>query len=107
MDPLEIYDVEHFFNEFIRIAYKSGVQEREKYFNKFDLKSKDKFHKIFDKKNRYLLSSIKKEKESYELTIINEKKLFEYFFVKFFVKRAIHKLYVKKLKGELKIIRFS
>jgi hypothetical protein len=105
MNPLEVYDLEHFFLEFLSKTEKKG--EIEKFFNKYDSKTKSKFKKTFLHKRRYFLSSIRKNKNTYELTLIDEKKLAEYFILKFLVKKAIHKIFIKKLNEEFKIIRIT
>lgn len=56
-------------------------------------------------KKNFFLSSIRKNKNVYELTIIDEIKVLQFFIIKFFVKKGVHKLYVKQIDHEFKIIR--
>ena len=103
MGPLEIYDVEHFFKQFQRSIYVKNV---DKYLHKYDYKTRLNLEDVLSKKVKFFLSSIRKIDGVYELTIINEHKFYQYFITKFLVKKAIHKLYVKEIKGEFKVVRF-
>ncbi len=102
--PLIMYDLIGFTNDFLESA-KRGKKVNS-YFHKYDTKSKVNFHKNFSKNQYYFISTIKRDKNNYKITIINEKKLFEYFFLKFLVRNAIHTLDVQYLDGSYKIIRF-
>lgn len=103
--PLELYDIQVFYKDFYDAAINKKSLLKE-FFLTYDQKSKDRFIKVLPRAHGFLLSSIKKQNNVYEITLIDEKKLFEYFFLKFLVRKAIHKLYVKKIKGEYKIIFF-
>ncbi len=103
MGPLEVYDVENFFKKFQKAVYTNDVN---KYLHKYDHKSKLNLEHILTKKTKFFLSTIRKIDNVYELTIINQHKFYQYFLIKFFAKKAIHKLYVKIEKGEFKIARF-
>lgn len=105
MNPLEVYDIEQFYLELLDITKKEDSIE--KFFNKYDSKTKNKYKQIFLHKRKYFLSSIRKNKNTYELTIIDEKKLAEYFILKFLIRKAIHKLFIKELNTGLKIIRIN
>jgi len=104
ISPIEVYDVEMFFKNFQKDLYKSELKN---YIHKYDYKTKQNIENIvLRKKVKFFLSTIRKESDVYELTIINEYKFFQYFLIKFLVKKAIHKLFIKKIKNEFKIIRF-
>jgi len=107
MSPIEVYDVEFFFNEFMMSVYDGRRRRQLTFFNKYDHKSKKKFDNLFDKNKRYLLSTIIKHDKVYELTFINEKKMAEYFLFKFLIRRAIHRMEIRKIKNQFKIVRFS
>ena len=103
MSPLEIYDVEVFYN----IVYEDmnfDTNDLNHYFNTYDLKTRKTFNKIFRKGRKYILSSISKRDGIYEIVIINDRKLLQFFFVRFLLGKAMHKLFVKKVKGDFKII---
>lgn len=104
ISPITFYNLEEFFNQFLREVGNDG--DFEKFFNKYDSKSKKTFLSIFKKnKKNFFLSSIKKNKNVYQLTIIDEIKVFQFLIFKFLVKKAVHKLYVKKIDRKFKIIR--
>lgn len=104
ISPITFYNLEHFFNKFLLEIGRDGHYE--KFFNKYDFKSKKAFKEIFHKhKNKFFLSSIRKKNGLYELTMIDEIKFLEFFFIKFFVRKGVHKLYVKRIDGKFKIIR--
>lgn len=104
MSPLEVYDIEKFFNEFIEDVYSKG--DIDKYFNKYDHRSKKEFQKIFGKKARYFLSTIRKVDNFYEVSVINERKMLEYYFIRFLGHGAVHKMHIRKVNGSFKIIKF-
>ncbi len=104
ISPLTLYDLLGFTNLFLETAQKE--KDISKCFLKYDNKSKNNFKKYFSKNQYYFISTIIKQGNVYKITLINEKKLFQYFFIKFFIKNAIHSLYVRKISGEYKIIRF-
>ncbi len=107
LSPLEIYDLEGFFRNFLdEISNNKNLDNIFNiYFNKYDNKSKKILIKIFSRYKKYFLSSIKKENDIYIITFINEFTLFRYFFFRFLAKKGIHKIFVKIIKYEFKIIR--
>lgn len=103
MSPLEVYDLEVFYN----IVYEDinyNTSDLNHYFNSYDLKTRKKFDMVFHKKKKYILSSISKRDDIYQIVIINDMKLMQFFFVRFLLGKAMHKLFVKKVKGDFKII---
>ncbi len=107
MNPLEVYDVEKFFNAFMRYVYSDRVEEVDTFFNKYDSKSKAKFEKVFSKNKKFLLSSIRKQGKIYEIVFIDQTRIMTYFLIRFLSKRAIHKMQVREVKGDLKIVWVS
>lgn len=103
--PLILYDLLGFTNRFLEIAQRG--RKIDTFFLTYDQKSKKNFKQNFSKKQYYFISTIKKEGENYKVSLINEKKLFQYFFIKFFVRNAIHTLDVQHIKGSYKIVRFK
>lgn len=103
--PLILYDLLGFTNRFLETAQRG--RKVDTFFLKFDYKSKSNFQKNFSKKQYYFISTVKKNNEVYTISLINEKKLFQYFFLKFFIRNAIHILDIKEIKGTYKIIRFK
>lgn len=106
MNPLEIYDLEYFYGN---LFYDFLLQDKSFSQNFLKYTSlESRFIQTFSPKRRYFLSTIRKQGDGvYLLSVIDERKLFEYFFVKFLVRKAVHKLTVKKFKGGYKIIHIS
>lgn len=111
ISPLKIYDLEFFFNSFLKDLKENKKHLDiifENYFNKYDSKSKQILKKLFSSRYKiYFLSSIRKEKGVYILTFINKLTLFRYFFIRFFIKQGIHKAYIKEINHNFKIIRIE
>lgn len=103
MSPLEVYDIENFYNN-LASDYGSTRFEHKHYFNKYDHKSKKKFFETFHGKDNYILSSIKKEGEVYTLSVIDIRKMLLFQFFRFLIRKAIHKVHVKKFKHSYKVI---
>lgn len=104
MGPLEIYDVESFFNDFLKYSQKEKIFN-DKYFNKYDSKSRQVFSELFKGHKIYFLSSIRKNQGVYEITFIDEIKFTLFFVIKFLIRHPIHKVYVQKNHNKYKIIR--
>ncbi|MCA9495607.1 MAG: hypothetical protein KC589_01585 [Nanoarchaeota archaeon] len=103
MSPLEVYDIEVFYNRICEdLNYDLG--DLDKYFNSYDLKTRKNFDKIFHKRKNYILSSISKRDNIYKIVLINNQKLLQFFFIRFFLGQTMHKLYVKKIKDDFKVI---
>jgi hypothetical protein len=102
--PLILYDLLGFTNRFLETAQRG--RKVDSFFLKFDSKSKKNFKNNFSTHQYYFISTVRKDGDFYSISLINEKKLFQYFFIKFFVKNAIHTLDVQKLNGHYKIVRF-
>jgi len=105
MNPIEISKVESFTNIFLRKA--SSFKKYEKYFSKYDHKSKNNFKKIFKKNRWFFVSSIRKHKKIYEVTIINENRMLIFLLLRFFGKGGVHKIFLKYIKNDLKIVRLE
>lgn len=103
--PLILYDILGFAENFLEKAQNEKTVDY--FFLKYDYKSKKIFKKYFTSKQYYFISTVRKIGDSYRVTIINEKKLFQYFLVKFLIKDAIHTLDVKKIDDKYKIVRFK
>jgi hypothetical protein len=96
MDPIEIQTISLFVKRFL------NEQENE---NEFYLKYIPKKNHIpLNEKKYYAISTIKKEKKQYIVHILHQKKMLEFFFIKFFSKHATKQLTIKKVKGKLQII---
>jgi len=96
MGPLEIFDVENFYLEFINNIKDANKLE---FVHKYDYKSKKVLEKLQKENAKYFLSTIKKKKKMYEITFINQKKMAGFFIVKFLVKNPMHKAFVTRNKN--------
>lgn len=106
MNPIEIFEIESFFNVF-RHNLRTDSIEFDNFFNKYDVKSKKVLEKMKKKKTRLLLSSIRKHGDVYEVTFFDERKMLEFYIVKFLAKGGVHKMFIKDIKGKLRIIRLA
>ena len=105
ISPLTLYDITGFTQEFLKAAYKKKNYDH--FFLKYSSNAKKVFEKNFSKKQHYFISTIRSESNTYEVTLINEEKLFQYFFFKFLGKFAIHKVRIQKVDDEFKIIHID
>ncbi len=106
INPLDCYSVQGFVKSFLEVCELEGVNKAKNYLLKYDNKSKKFIQKNLHNR-KYFISTIKKEKKTFIVTLIDEKKFFEYFFIKFFVRKAIIKLYIHKKGNSFEIIRCS
>lgn len=106
MSPVEIYDVEHFYNRLIRELSK-GTLNPDDFIHKYNSKAKAKFRKVFDSKKQHVLSSIRKKDDTYIITTIDAKRMMVFYFFRFFSRKAINKIHVKEENDEYKIIRIE
>ena len=105
ISPLVLYDILGFTNEFLHTAQQNN--DISHFFHKYDAKSKKNFKDNFSKRQYYFISTIKRSGDIYTVSLINEKKLFQYFFIKFFIKDAIHTLDLQVFNHNYKIVRFK
>ena len=103
MNPMQTYEIQHFMYSFLdSLNHRNSL---EKYFNKYDVKTRQKIHKLLQRDRIYTLSSIRKHKHTYEITLLDEKKVFRYFFIHFFLGKIIYRVYIRKHDGDWKIVR--
>ncbi|MFW5705095.1 MAG: hypothetical protein ACOCXG_04615 [Nanoarchaeota archaeon] len=107
MNPLEYYDVEFFFDEFIGKVMKNS-ESAKNYISKYNSKALKTAKKIFLNSNqRFCLSSVKKKGKYYHIIFFNEKKLFYFYFLKFLVYKPLHKIVVLRTNGKFKIVSLT
>lgn len=104
MNPIEVFEVETFFNIF-KNNFKTNSFDFDIFFSRNDFRSKGVLSKLRDRKTRLILSSIRKHGELYEVTFFDEKKMLEYYVIRFLARKGIHKMYIKEVRGQLRIIK--
>lgn len=102
MSPLEVYDVENYYKRFY-LSIRDG-KNMDLFFHKYNIKTKRKLDPFIRKRSNFVLSNIRKENEVYEITVIDINKLAAFHFLKFFIRKAIYRIYVKEFDGSFKII---
>jgi purine-cytosine permease-like protein len=105
ISPIEVYDLEYFFNDFKNDIKNKEINLLDKYFLKYNIKAKKNFFDKIKHHNYYLSSIRKMNDEEYELIIIDEVRFLEFFLFRFLISVPIIKLYIKKINKEYKIIR--
>lgn len=105
MSPLEIYDIQHFFNDFLNSIKK--LEDMTVFFHKYDTKSKNRMTQLFRRDSKYVLNSITKKKDIYEITYFDADTICTHLFFNFFLNKTNHKMYVKKYKEGLKIAKLK
>lgn len=103
MNPLETYEIQHFIYSFLdTYHHKKSVED---YFNKYDAKTRKNLIKLLDRDRVYSLSSIRKYKRTYQVTLLDERKVFRYFLIHFFLGKIIYRVHIQKHNDSWKIIR--
>lgn len=105
MSPLEVYDVVGFIKE-LQYARKHN-DSLDEFFLSYVKKPKKVYSQFVNKKKKFTLSTIAKHNGFYEVTLLDEAKVVEYLFFRFFTKKATIHLRLKKVKGEFKIVSIS
>jgi hypothetical protein len=105
MSPLEIYDISHFFNDFLSSV--KTLEDMTRFFHKYDNKSKIRMTELFRRDSKYILNSISKKNGIYELTFFDADLICTHLFFNFFINKTNHKMYLKKYKDDIKIAKLK
>lgn len=104
MSPHERLDIMHFVTKLLD-DYSNG-NEIDSYVSRYNHKTFS-FLKttLYNKKNRFVVSTLRKVDSHIIVTLLDERRVFTYFFFKFFSKKAVITLQIARYGGKFKVIR--